>query len=224
MAIKQTPSHDNANSELLAMVPLGARRIVEVGCSSGAMARDYRSRNPACEYVGIEIEPSYAELARRYCSRVVIANIEAIDDQAFGSLFPSDCWIFADVLEHLYDPWSVLSRIRASIDPDGSVLACIPNAQHWMVQSRLNSGAFRYEDAGLLDRTHIRWFTRLTVGELFESCGFHIVEGGGRVFDEPMREMALLGVQAFAEAIGTDANQAVQDAIPLQWLVRAMPK
>ena len=106
-----------------------------------------------------------------------------------------------------------------------SIVACIPNAQHWSVQVRLNSGAFRYEDAGLLDRTHIRWFTRITIGELFSSCGFRIVEGGGRVFEEPKgRDLVLMGIQALAEASGVDPEKAREDAIPFQWIVRAVPE
>ena len=104
-----------------------------------------------------------------------------------------------------------------------SVLACLPNAQHWSVQARLNCGAFRYEESGLLDRTHLRWFTRTTALELFESCGFRVREGGGRLVDEPHREAALVGVRAMAEAIGADVEAAISDAIPIQWIMRAEP-
>ncbi len=115
---------------------------------------------------------------------MVVGDIEHMSDEMFDSLLPSICWIFGDVLEHLYDPWSVLRRIRESMPPQASVVACIPNAQHWSVQARLNCGAFRYEDKGLMDRTHIRWFTKTTIDELFHSCGFAIVDGRGRVLDE----------------------------------------
>jgi 2-polyprenyl-3-methyl-5-hydroxy-6-metoxy-1,4-benzoquinol methylase len=220
--VKQTPIHDNFNAELLALVPRDASRVIEVGCSSGALAREYMKLNPGCEYIGIEIDPEYAEVARAHCQKVVVGNIEHMSDPVFESLVPATCWIFGDVLEHLYDPWAVLRRVRASLTPEASVVACIPNVQHWSVQWRLNAGEFRYEDAGLLDRTHIRWFTRKTIGELFCSTGYEIVEGGGRVLDEPHRDAGLEGVRALAEAIGTDAETAVNDAIPFQWLVRAM--
>ena len=223
--MKQTPLHHNANADLLALVPRDASRIVEVGCSSGSLAREYKKLNPQCEYIGIEFVPEFAEVARGWCDRVILANIEHMEDELFASLFPSDCWIFADVLEHLYDPWSVLRRIRAFLLPDASVLACIPNAQYWSLQVRLNSGEFRYEDAGLLDRTHIRWFTKTTMIELFRTTGFAIVEGGARVTtaDEPKREQALMGIRALAEAVGGDAQAAVENAMAFQWIVRAAP-
>ena len=220
--MKQTPIHDNHNAELLALLPTDAARVVEVGCSSGALAREYRKLNPGCEYTGIEIDPDYAAAARAHCSRVLVGNVEGMSDAEFSSLLPVDCWIFGDVLEHLYDPWSALRRIRAASRPGATIVACIPNAQHWSVQVRMNSGEFRYEDSGLLDRTHIRWFTNKTIGHLFRSTGFDIVEGGGRVLREPYRDAMLEGVRAMASAIGGDPETAASDATPFQWLVRAV--
>jgi SAM-dependent methyltransferase len=221
--MRQTPLHENANAELLALIPRDASRVIEVGCSSGALAREYRKVNAACDYVGIEIDPQYAAVARAHCSRVLVADIEDMSDANFDALFPAACWVFGDVLEHLYDPWSVLRRIRSRLAGDASVVACIPNAQHWSVQLRLNTGEFYYEDAGLLDRTHIRWFTKATVAHLFRSTGFEIVEGGGRVVDDPEQATVLRAVRAFAESIRSDVEAAVDNASPFQWVVRAMP-
>jgi 2-polyprenyl-3-methyl-5-hydroxy-6-metoxy-1,4-benzoquinol methylase len=222
--MKQTPIHDKFNPDVLALIPGGASRVVEVGCSSGALAKAYLATNPKSEYVGIEIDPAYAEIAKASCTRVVVDNIEHMTDAVFATLFPSTCWVFGDVLEHLYDPWALLLRIRQSLSPDASVVACIPNAQHWSVQARLNCGLFKYEDAGLLDRTHLRWFTKTTIVELFESSGFRIVDGRARIFSEPQREKALVGIRALANATGANADEAAANAIPFQWVVRATPK
>jgi hypothetical protein len=82
---------------------------------------------------------------------------------------------------------------------------------------------FRYEDAGLLDRTHLRWFTRITIKELFESTGFAIVEGGARIFDQPS-EVVLSAIRELAYASNADPELAAADALPLQWVVRAEPR
>ena len=222
--MKSTPIHDNYNADLLANIPADASRVVEVGCSSGALARAYLSINPSCEYIGIEGDAGYAEVAREVCTDVVSANIETLDDASYAKLFPAECWVFGDVLEHLYDPWAVLRRLSTKMRKTDCVIACIPNAQHWSVQARLNQGIFFYEDAGLMDRTHIRWFTRTTIIDLFESTGFDITAGGPRVFEEPARETALVGIRAMAEAIGIDPEIAATDASALQWIVRAVPK
>ena len=220
--MEPTPINFEANLDVLAVIPPHASRIVEVGCSGGGLAKEYLRRNPSCDYIGIDLDNTRAEMARMHCSSVLVADIERISDSLFESLLPTTCWVFGDVLEHLYDPWAVLRRIRASMSDETSLVACIPNAQHWSVQARLNCGIFRYEDRGLMDRTHIRWFTRTTLDELFQSCGYRIADGRGRILDEPRRDDALVGIRAFAAAIGADTELAVSDATPFQWIVRAV--
>lgn len=220
--MKQTPIHNNYNPDLLTFMPKDATRVVEVGCSSGALARAFLAHNPGCEYIGLEIDADYAEVAKSSCSRVLVGNIEHMDDATFNSLVPAGCWVFGDVLEHLYDPWAVLRRIRASMAEGASVVACIPNAQHWSIQVRINNGLLRYEDSGLLDRTHIRWFTRTTIHELFAASGFRVVQEHPRIFAHPHNERALAAVKAMAQAIGGNAEEAARNAAPLQWVVRAV--
>ena len=219
--MQQTPMHDLPNLDLLELVPAGVERVVEAGCSSGALGQAFLARHPGVEYIGIEMVPAYAEVARMRLSEVVVANVEQMDDRSFDVLNPTDCWIFGDVLEHLYDPWKTLARVRRSLGDGGCVVACIPNAQHWSLQALLNVGDFTYQDAGLLDRTHIRWFTRKTIIELFKSTGFEIEEMGGRVFDEPARAQALPAIRSLAQACGHDPDEAERDAMPIQYLVRA---
>lgn len=221
--MKQTPAHAQHNQDLLAMIPKDAQRIVEVGCSSGALAREYKKINPNCHYAGVECIPEYAKLAERYCDRVLELDIEGANEDFLGNELSCDCWIFGDALEHLRDPWLLLAKIRKVIPENGNIIACIPNAQHWSVQARLCSGNFRYEDAGLLDRSHLRWFTRLTIIEMFENAGFKIIGGVPRIFNEPNREKFLPAIRAMASCMGGNPELAVNDALPLQYLIRAVP-
>lgn len=221
--MKQTPVHFNHNPDILKIMPRNLKRVVEVGCSSGALAHAYVTDNPETVYTGIEIESAFGEIAKEYCNEIFLGNIENFDEEKFLKLFPSDCWIFGDTLEHLYDPWALLRRIKPHLSQDGKIIACIPNAQHWSIQASLNAGLFTYQDQGLMDRTHIRWFTRTTIFELFESTGYRIVEGFPRIFDEPAREEVLPSIRAMALATGADPELAVSDAVPLQWVVKAIP-
>jgi SAM-dependent methyltransferase len=219
----QTPVHEHHNPDLLSLMPTHARCVIEVGCSSGALAREYKKRNGQCRYVGIEISPEYAKLARRYCDSVLEVDVEHAGSDFFADASGCDCWVFGDSLEHLRDPWSLLGKIRRMIPDDGRVVACIPNAQHWSLQARLSFGDLRYEDSGLLDRTHLRWFTRSSMIEMFRAAGFGIEAGIPRIFDEPNREKFLPLIGAMAEAAGANRDMAIRDAIPLQYVLSAVP-
>ncbi len=221
--MKQTSAHEVANGDLLPLIPPHASRIVEAGCSAGALAREYRKANPGCEYIGIELDPEYAALARRHCTRVVTANLERMSDADLDALAPADCWVFGDVLEHLIDPWRALARVPPRLRAGGCVVACLPNMQHWSVVARLAAGSLHYEDQGLLDRTHLRWFTRTTLMSLFRGAGFRITSLGGRVMDADPGAVAAGAVCALAVTLGVDAQAAARDTGVLQWLVKAEP-
>lgn len=217
----QTPAHDRANPDLLAVLP-SADHLIEVGCSTGAMARDYRSRHPNAHWLGIEIDPAYAERARQHCQQVLVGDVEQlIDDPALEPLLQAQCWIFGDSLEHLRDPWTLLRKVHSLLPERGVVCACIPNAQHWSLQARLCLGQFIYENSGLLDRTHLRWFTPSTMTSLFEDSGFRIVSCTPRIFPHPAEAMVLEHIRAFSTRLGGDPEQAVRDARPLQLVIRA---
>ncbi len=215
---------NNYNFDLLNFIPKNSQQLVEVGCNSGALAAAYKKLNPDCFYSGIEIDATSAQSARHYCDSVLELDIESVGIEFFNKFSQVDCWIFGDVLEHLKNPWLVLSHIRNIIPPNGSVVACIPNAQHWSIQAKLALGDFRYqEEGGLLDKTHLRWFTRQTIFELFASAGFQVTEGYPRILDEPMREKVIPVIQKMAEVLGVDPEIAVNDSLPLQYVIRAIP-
>ena len=218
---EQTPAHEIPNPDLLAALPR-VERLVEVGCSTGALARAYRSRHPETRWLGIEIEPTYAEAARRYCQNVLVGDVEILLEQSGNTpLLQADCWVFGDSLEHLRDPWQVIRKVHDLLPAGGCICACIPNAQHWSLQARLCLGQFVYEESGLLDRTHLRWFTPTTMTSLFEDNGFQIRSVTPRIFPHPAEAMALEQIRHFAERLGGDPAQAEKDARPLQLVIRA---
>lgn len=219
--MEQTPLYSFVNEDILKLMDTNYKRVVEVGCMDGALAKVYREKNPVCRYTGVEINDDYARRALSNCSEVITGNIENIDDAVFDQLFPSDCWIFGDVLEHLYDPWKMLSRIRNKLSQGAHIIACVPNAQHWSVQGMLNSGQFRYKDTGLMDRTHIRWFTRITLIDMFQSAGFNILAGAPIVAHQPP-EAFLPAIRQMAIATGVDPAMAVNDSLAYQWVVKAV--
>lgn len=189
--MEQTPIHDQHNPDLLRMIPPKLDRVIEIGCSSGALAREYKKANPNCWYVGVEIDPTYAEIAKQYCNETTVLNIDDAPAEFFSKHADKQCWIFGDTLEHLKDPWKAIRSIHSVIPKNGGIAACIPNAQHWSLIIKLLIGDFTYTDSGLLDRTHLRWFTKKTIIELFNQNGFGLDRLEPRIFQEPNREQFL---------------------------------
>lgn len=169
--IPETPNH--AANKILAAVPPESK-VLEIGCSSGTQTKALKEIL-ACNVTGIEINESAAKEAKKFCENLIIGDIENIDLKKSLDENTFDLVIMSDVLEHLRDPNSVLTKIKPFIKKDhGMVLASIPNIAHASICLELARGRFDYRDFGLLDDTHIRFFTKKTIANLFESSGYHI--------------------------------------------------
>jgi SAM-dependent methyltransferase len=162
---------------VLGAVPDGAR-VLDVGCATGYLAAELGRRG--CTVDGVEVDPIAAERAREHCRQVVVGDLEARATHAevermLGGARP-DVVICADVLEHLRDPWAVLSWLRTLLPAGGAGKAIIslPNIAHWTARRALVRGRFDYADFGLFDRTHLRFFTRDSARELATRAGFAV--------------------------------------------------
>lgn len=217
--------YEQANPDLLCRIPVTAGVVLEVGCGAGALGAAYKAINPDAIVVGLELMAGPAERARQRLDHVIEVNVENIPRPALpNDVGPVDCLVYGDVLEHLRDPAAVLQQQLEWLAPDGLVLACIPNVQHWSVLANLLAGQWPQQDHGLFDRTHLRWFTRAGMVELLQCCGLVIHDITPRVF-QPERAQAF--VQQLAPALpgmGIDAQQLLAGVSPLQYVVRASRK
>lgn len=146
------------------------KRVLEVGCATGYMSRVLREAG--CRVVGIELDEGMAKRAGEWCERVIVGDLDRMDVARELGEERFDVVVAADVLEHLKDPAAVLKKLKDHLEPTGCVVASIPNVAHGSVRLALLGGRFPYSELGLLDRTHLRFFTRETVEELFEQAGF----------------------------------------------------
>ena len=121
-------------------------------------------------YSAIELDQRAAEEARKHLSEVHVGNVEEMEFDWPNASF--DALILSEVLEHLMDPWSVMKRLAPLVRPGGLVLASSPNISHYSVVMELMKGNWNLTDAGVMDRTHMRWFTPKTFRTLFEQAGF----------------------------------------------------
>jgi len=211
------------DEDLLRHVPVTAQKLVDVGCADGAFAKAYKTRNPISNYTGIELDLMTANAARLHCDFVFNADIEQAGNDFYAHVAGADCWILGNVLDQLTDPWALLAKIRASIAPGGTVVASVRNFQHWSMQARVNAGDLRYQAGGALDPAHRRIFTRGTMLEMFQHAGFTISGGAACILDEPAREKYLPAIRLMAEASGLDPAIAVEDALPVQYILTAIP-
>jgi glycosyltransferase involved in cell wall biosynthesis len=161
-------SHRTILDLLPASPPL---RILDVGTASGYLDRELQARGH--EVTGIECEPQRAERARKYCSRMIVGDVQELDLGDFSTSF--DCVVLGDVLEHLTQPKAALERVAATLKPGGKAILCVPNVASLYVRLNLLFGRFRYEARGILDATHMRFFTLRTFRELVESTGLEIL-------------------------------------------------
>jgi O-antigen biosynthesis protein len=158
--------------EVVRLVPEEVRQVVDVGCGAGALGASIKRAVPQAQVRGVEVVPSQAEKARGVLDDAVAADASA----PLPSGWPvPDCLVFADVLEHLVDPWGTLAAWRARCAPKAWAVISIPNVSHSSVVSALRRGRFDYANEGLLDRTHLRFFTRVSACTLVEEAGFEIV-------------------------------------------------
>ena len=152
-------------------------RVLEVGPSVGHMSRWLKEQN-RCNVIGIENDPEMADKAGKYCGKLYIGSVEdrVLLKRVRDDNGPFDCVIFSDVLEHLMAPEKTLTNITTLINRQGKLLASIPNVAHFSVRARLLLGRFDYQSTGLLDRNHVRFFTKKTTLELFHSAGYEVTD------------------------------------------------
>jgi methionine biosynthesis protein MetW len=158
-----------------ALVPLSARRILDLGCSAGALGAAVKERQGAL-VVGVEVNAEYAAAARKRLDRVVVSDIEMFLRESRPEESPFDCLIAADVLEHLVNPWEVLDRAVGLLQPGATVVISLPNIAEWSGLYRmLRTGRWPRDDEGVFDRTHLRWFTRDDALDLLQQAGLRPV-------------------------------------------------
>jgi methionine biosynthesis protein MetW len=153
-----------------AAMPRGVR-VLDVGCGAGSLTV-IANRNKNNQVLAIEPDPARAAAARARGLNVVA---DQMTDELLKAQGPFDVIVFADVLEHLAAPGALLDLAKTGLAPGGHLVASVPNVAHWTVRLKLLLGRFDYAPSGIMDATHLRWFTQRSFRRLVESHGFEIV-------------------------------------------------
>jgi 2-polyprenyl-3-methyl-5-hydroxy-6-metoxy-1,4-benzoquinol methylase len=153
-----------------------SKQVLEIGPGPGSITKVLRAVGN-CRVTAVELDGEAIKKLRPYCDTVIQADLNSIDwQQLLADVGRFDVVVAADVLEHLYDPWSTLQKMVFFLNPDGYLVISLPHAGHASIMSCLVNGDFEYREYGLLDRTHIRFFGLKNIEALFAQANLKIIE------------------------------------------------
>jgi len=174
-------------------------RVLEVGCANGFISS--RLKEKGCRVTGVEIDPEFAESAKKICDEVICGNIE--DETILGKISGEfDHILFGDILEHLKDPMVVVDRLKTFLTSDGTIIASLPNIAIWWMRRDMIRGRFIYTDTGLLDRTHLRFFSYCTAKQFFQDLALTIIDIHTTANDFPFKKRLLKSFPRISERVG----------------------
>jgi 2-polyprenyl-3-methyl-5-hydroxy-6-metoxy-1,4-benzoquinol methylase len=220
-----------APSGLLEMIIAPPKRVLDVGCFCGGTGRWLKDKFVDCEVIGIEPLYPAAEKAAVIYDRIINKPFEGIvftDEELSPGSF--DAIIVADVLEHMVNPWIALERLNPLLGPEGCLYASIPNVRNLGVLQQLAEGKWLYEGSGILDISHLRFFTRAQIIEMFDQTGWDVSEI--RINPSPQLSEIFKGydlstintIEAGPLVLRNLTHQDVLELIALQFFIRACPK
>jgi 2-polyprenyl-3-methyl-5-hydroxy-6-metoxy-1,4-benzoquinol methylase len=215
------PYFDTLRDEIEPLVPESPSLAMDIGCGKGVTSQWLKQIRPNITTVGVEIDKSVAAVAASVVDTVLVADLEKGLEALDSYRGRVDLLLLLDVLEHLHDPWARLKEFKAFLAPAGVVIASIPNVRNFKVLlPLLLKGEWRYQDSGILDRTHLRFFTRRTVVELFAGAGYEIQQITRTGPLQPSRIKTVSGGVAFLANVMSAGS--LRDFIAHQYLVRAV--
>lgn len=213
------PSVPNASHTVLLDLVEPGSSVLDVGCASGYLAEALRRKG--CSVSGVEMDPESAEQARPHLDKVVVGDLETLDLAAEFAGQDFDVIVFGDILEHLREPARVLTAATSMLRPDGAVLISVPNVAHGSLRLALLEGRWRYTETGLLDRTHVHFFTRESLHEMVSSAGLVVTELRATVSDPLACEVAI--DEDALPPTAVDWVRRQPDALVYQFVLRAVP-
>lgn len=215
---------DRINMDILKKIPIYPKKIVEVGCGAGALGAKYKEINPRCQYIGIELSKDACDYAikNKRIDSVFCANIEEKDltefDIAKNSL---DCIIYGDVLEHLINPWEIIKNHSNYLKQNGLIISCIPNISNYSIIYQLLKGNWNYQEEGLLDRTHLRFFTLKTIKDMFEKAGLNIVDVEGLCYNLEAHSSFIRIMEQVFPSLGLKTEEVKSNTQVYQYVIVA---
>ena len=175
MDYKNKPSgyYDNVRVEMLQYLPENAKFVLDVGCGDGSFSEIIKTQNKA-EVWGIELMDIHGKKAQKKIDKVFIGPCENFIKELPDNFF--DVIYFNDVLEHLVDPYVVIETLKSKLSEKGVIVSSLPNVRFFKTFMRvLINKDWMYEDYGVMDKTHLRFFTKKSIKRMYEELGFEVL-------------------------------------------------
>jgi len=168
------PYGHSPRPEMLEFIPKQAMRILEVGCGDGAFCETMKNQNFEREIWGLELNEVVAEKAKNVCDKVLVGDFNDLYHDLPENYF--DCIVFNDVLEHLLEPWNVIKNCKSLLSETGVLVSSLPNFQyiHNLIEV-FWQGKLQYKEQGILDITHLRFFTEKSIRSFYEENGYKVL-------------------------------------------------
>ena len=165
--------YEEGRDEMADYVPSSTKRLLDVGCGQGKFSMNLLRDNGEMEIWGIEPFEDAAKVAQQRLAKVINTTVEDSLPSLPERFF--DCVVFNDSLEHLADPWAVLGQLKAKLSPEATIVASIPNIRYFhVIKQLLQEADFEYAPYGVLDKTHLRFFTKKSMQRLFTESGYRV--------------------------------------------------
>jgi len=208
------PSYIGQRSDIQRLISPNTRFVLDVGCSTGVLGACIKAKTGA-QVFGIELSEEMANEALSRIDKVFVGDAEEIVCQGMLDGYQFDTIVFADLLEHLVNPWAVLSKAATYLHSEGIIIASIPNIRHIdTIYHLVLKGYWPYRERGIHDRTHLRFFTKRNIVELFENAGLSIdtIETNYRIVEKPHQ------INRFSKFF---AFPVIRNFLAFQYLIRA---
>jgi hypothetical protein len=223
--------HRLARREMIDLFSSPRKRVVEIGCSAGYTGKYCKEKFPSVEYWGFELSKAAAKEALLHLDKVVCGKFEDQQLDILGLAPHSvDGVVLGDVLEHMYDPWRVLVSLLPWLSEDAEVVVSLPNVRNLWLLNEIAEGRFTYDQHGLLDITHLRFFTVNEIQELMNSTGYSIATGSF-IIDERLQDYLAAGdgktgpcVFHYRSISLKSRAELLSELCAKQFLFRAVPK
>lgn len=200
--MKNNNYYDGLNMKLLRSIPSNSGKILELGCANGKLGEVYKIENVNSHWVGVDISPEAVQISKLKLDKAILINInnENISDIFKGEKY--DVIVIGDLLEHLINPNKLLEELHLITTEEARIICCIPNMTHYSVIQKMLTGDISYEDMGLLDKTHLKFYSQSSAFKIFLDSGWlpNLVD---QCRIEPSNDQFIQGLlhSAFSEGI-----------------------